>query len=293
MRQQQTQSTTRRECKPMRTALFCFCTLLFPVSLLGLAGAQSESATSLPLLPETNGTGVRPELQTLLEDVEAQLQAATDEGNQENIDGLIALKAQLQVVELQVELEELQSENVTLLEQDAKAKTAPDASAASPEMSGMQEEVEALNDMQASTIQQLDDIAEQHAALLEQMGQAAPGITGTNAQAEAPAVDSQIAARLGQVRALNARFQKLADQQNEISKVLKVVSTEHANLLAALGVPEPAHAGTTYTVQAGDSLSSIAEAAYGSDARWPEILQANPSLTDPNILLVGVVLSIP
>lgn len=72
-----------------------------------------------------------------------------------------------------------------------------------------------------------------------------------------------------------------------------MVSEEHANLLVELGVPEPAHTGGTYKVQAGDSLSGIAKAVYGSGDRWPEIVRANPSLADPSVLYVGTVLTIP
>ena len=53
-------------------------------------------------------------------------------------------------------------------------------------------------------------------------------------------------------------------------------------------------AGTTtrYTVQTGDSLSSIAEDWFGTASSWTLIAQANPSL-DPNRLAVGQILILP
>ena len=55
----------------------------------------------------------------------------------------------------------------------------------------------------------------------------------------------------------------------------------------------PRAAGTTrYTVQTGDSLSSIAEDWFGTASSWTLIAQANPSL-DPNRLSVGQVLILP
>ena len=49
-----------------------------------------------------------------------------------------------------------------------------------------------------------------------------------------------------------------------------------------------------YVVRSGDSLSEIALAAYGSAARWPEILEANrDKLQTPEELQVGMKLQIP
>ncbi|MEM1109322.1 MAG: LysM peptidoglycan-binding domain-containing protein [Planctomycetota bacterium] len=47
-----------------------------------------------------------------------------------------------------------------------------------------------------------------------------------------------------------------------------------------------------YTVESGDSLSSIALATYGSANKWVDIAQANP-LVDPNRLRVGQELKLP
>ena len=59
----------------------------------------------------------------------------------------------------------------------------------------------------------------------------------------------------------------------------------------------PLQPGTTYTVQPGDSLSSIADRAYddGSEASWMKIYNANRYVigNDPNRIYPGEVLTIP
>lgn len=57
--------------------------------------------------------------------------------------------------------------------------------------------------------------------------------------------------------------------------------------------PSPAPAGRTYTVQAGDTLSKIAARELGSASRWPEILRANPEITDPRRIRPGMQLALP
>ena len=53
-------------------------------------------------------------------------------------------------------------------------------------------------------------------------------------------------------------------------------------------------ATSRYTVQPGDTLSSIAQRFYGSAADWPRIWDANRSaVPDPNVIRTGMVLTIP
>ncbi|HEX7008858.1 MAG TPA: LysM peptidoglycan-binding domain-containing protein [Phycisphaeraceae bacterium] len=49
---------------------------------------------------------------------------------------------------------------------------------------------------------------------------------------------------------------------------------------------------STYTIQAGDTFSSIAQKLYGSERRWVDIAQANPTI-DPARLRVGQVIRLP
>ncbi len=51
---------------------------------------------------------------------------------------------------------------------------------------------------------------------------------------------------------------------------------------------------STYVVQSGDTLSSIALALYGDADRWSEIFEANrDKLSDPNLVHPGQELRIP
>jgi nucleoid-associated protein YgaU len=58
--------------------------------------------------------------------------------------------------------------------------------------------------------------------------------------------------------------------------------------------PNPASVPRTYTVQSGDSLSSISRTMYGTPSRWIDIYQANRDrLASENALRVGQELRIP
>ena len=51
---------------------------------------------------------------------------------------------------------------------------------------------------------------------------------------------------------------------------------------------------TTYTVQGGDCLWTIAEDLYGSGSRWRSLWEANrEAVADPSLVLIGQVLELP
>lgn len=50
---------------------------------------------------------------------------------------------------------------------------------------------------------------------------------------------------------------------------------------------------STYTVQSGDTLWAIAAKYLGSGARYTEIVDANPEISDPNSIKTGTVIKIP
>jgi LysM repeat protein len=56
-----------------------------------------------------------------------------------------------------------------------------------------------------------------------------------------------------------------------------------------------ARPGSSYTVQQGDTLSSIAQQAYGNANEWQKIYDANVQVigNDPNLLHAGEVIYIP
>jgi nucleoid-associated protein YgaU len=58
------------------------------------------------------------------------------------------------------------------------------------------------------------------------------------------------------------------------------------------GATPAAFTGGTYTIGRGDTLSTVAQKAYGSAALWPHIARANPEV-NPNRLKLGTVLRIP
>ena len=49
---------------------------------------------------------------------------------------------------------------------------------------------------------------------------------------------------------------------------------------------------TTYTIQKGDTLWSIAQQVYGSGKRWKDIADAN-DISNPNKLAIGQILPLP
>src|SRR5690348_15587966 len=74
-----------------------------------------------------------------------------------------------------------------------------------------------------------------------------------------------------------------------ICGMLFLVFGSSGTVASAQGLQSPAAqvAGTTYVVQAGDNLSSIAWRAYGNANAWVQIWNANNWITNPNYLLPG------
>jgi nucleoid-associated protein YgaU len=57
---------------------------------------------------------------------------------------------------------------------------------------------------------------------------------------------------------------------------------------------DPYHGFAQYTVQPGDSLSSIAQHWYGAAAQWPRLYEANrDQISNPNLIFPGQVLRVP
>ena len=67
-----------------------------------------------------------------------------------------------------------------------------------------------------------------------------------------------------------------------------------AAMSAGAGSSGPGHAGQTYTVESGDTLSKISQRFYGNAASYQKIFEANRNiLSDPDKIKPGQVLTIP
>ncbi len=87
------------------------------------------------------------------------------------------------------------------------------------------------------------------------------------------------------------RLDAIVQEQREIAEEIATLSTDHSSLLeSAVSDSEPSR---THVVSPGDSLSRLAQTYLGDPDRWPELLAANPELSDADRLLVGTELVIP
>jgi nucleoid-associated protein YgaU len=87
----------------------------------------------------------------------------------------------------------------------------------------------------------------------------------------------------------------VANQQdaNKIWDAIKTIPTWSQDVVADIQA-RPGSAGTTYTVQPGDTLSKIAKQFLGDANAYPKIFEANrDQLNDPDKIKPGQVLKIP
>lgn len=100
-------------------------------------------------------------------------------------------------------------------------------------------------------------------------------------------------------RELVATKQRLQNfENNRLNRSTVGTATQPQNTYGrnqtATTSPNPASVPRTYTVQSGDSLSSISRAMYGTPSRWIDIYQANRDrLSSENALRVGQELRVP
>ena len=94
------------------------------------------------------------------------------------------------------------------------------------------------------------------------------------------------------------------DEANKIWDAIKTIPTWRTDIVADIkplnagtasaAAPAASHAGTSYTVKAGDTLSKIAKELLGDANAYPEIFNANKDqLSDPDKIKPGQVLKIP
>lgn len=261
------------------------------LALLAAAGGVSAQTAEAPLPLTAPAGGTREELLELLESVDEQLRAATAGGQQQDVDRLLELKSQFEVLILQAELEDLRRENTQLKEQSGAQGSQVGGGADSAmdmQMTGMAEQFTELDEQQANVVSQLEKIADQHAILLDQLGNA-PAESAAPAPVPNETRNAQLQRELGE---LQERFSQLSAQQGTVNTELQTITDDHAAIIGQLSNAAPT-APRTHTVVSGDSLSDLAKAYYGSGNRWPELLAANAFVTEPNRLFVGTVLTIP
>lgn len=113
-------------------------------------------------------------------------------------------------------------------------------------------------------------------------------------QRENAALRAQLAARGQSPVSGGAEFalleQRLGDvtaEQENLTSQLQVVAEQHAMILGSSEETE------THVVVAGDTLSRLAQTYFDDADLWPEFLEANPDLTDPDRLLPGTRITVP
>ncbi len=98
---------------------------------------------------------------------------------------------------------------------------------------------------------------------------------------KAPEPDSS--PKAGELPAMEAPQERKTIEEQEASAEPKPESPSD---------PEP-NEESTYTIQKGDTLWSIAESHYGDGSRWKDILEANPEIEDPKNLREGQEIVLP
>jgi LysM repeat protein len=103
---------------------------------------------------------------------------------------------------------------------------------------------------------------------------------------------AEVATKAAPAVAIAGALVATAPQAHAAAGLPATAVAEQAHTTAAVQHNQPA--SRTYTVRAGDSLSSIAQHFYGNPADWTWIYHANESVVhNPNDIYAGEVLTIP
>jgi nucleoid-associated protein YgaU len=82
--------------------------------------------------------------------------------------------------------------------------------------------------------------------------------------------------------------------KNDVWSAIKQVDASYSDLTADINIDSSlTPPQRTYTVVKGDSLSKIAKEFYGDPKLYTKIVQANPSITNPDLIHPGDVFVIP
>jgi chromosome segregation ATPase len=266
-----------------------------------LENSQAETASLQEELSAAQEAGEG--LQNQLEAVQGEQQ-----GLNEQLQSVQAereeLTQQLETVqgerqELSGQLESSQAENASLQEELSAARSAQEEAQAQneslqEELGAVQRQLEQSGAEQAELSAQLEGVTGERDTLAEQLG-----------SAEGLSAEELLAPSEEQLAGAQTRAARLTEELRDFLVVSPSVSTLsgaqreqydtlRADLRAAQNtVARLSGSQDTYIVRSGDSLSRLAQSYYGSGARWPEILDANTFLNDPDELFTGLVLVIP
>lgn len=86
---------------------------------------------------------------------------------------------------------------------------------------------------------------------------------------------------------------ELQAQRRAVSAAEEAWGTPVRLVQPARAAETGASSAKTYTVEPGDSLWSVSERFYGRGDNWQRLAAANPHITNPNLIVPGMVLTIP
>lgn len=98
----------------------------------------------------------------------------------------------------------------------------------------------------------------------------------------------------GVIESLTTTYTLFADAGHPVRAKLQLALKEYTTVEAqkALAKKQSPDLEKTYVVRRGDTLSGIAEAAYGDPSRWRDIAEAN-GIVDPRVIVAGSLITIP
>lgn len=217
----------------------------------------------------------------------------------ERVRPLSEVRAQVEAAVRQANRNELQSEWLDSLRETVtisnRLEEAQAQIAETFETTPLPEPIEATDDADDAdtddTTDETTDTETTDEALDEETGDEVPAETEPTSQ-EAPdtleAAETVALELTTQLRDLTNRTDLSTEQQAELETLQSRLNEVQEQVVTLRG------ASGTYTVESGDTLSSISSSYYGTSDNWEEILEANSYLIDdPDLIFPGFVLLMP
>lgn len=127
-------------------------------------------------------------------------------------------------------------------------------------------------------------------------GKAAPASAGISSELEAKynAIVRENESLKREISSLKARLSRTPAAPTQPAPAVAVPEKQPEPVVAPEPNPPRPEVPATHTVVPGDTLSGISKKYYGTDARWPDIYNANRvSMSSPSALRPGMVLKLP